>query len=618
MKRYLAVFISVLALATSCEDFLSKENPNAIESEFFFKDENSLVIYTNSMTRSWVPEIIDFVNGDRYTDTHGWDSRYNFYTDKYDVGDMTSWSWSFLRTVNYYLEHMGEAKVDPEVHDHYDGVGHFFRAMFYIGKVQQIGACPWYDHTIDPTDKEALYKGRDPRSFVCKKILEDLDFAATHCSGDAKYRTRSTYVHKYVALAYKARFCLFEGTYRKYHDIDHSTGKPWTAEEKAEGDMYLNECLLACEEIMNSGIYGLIDNPANRATQYRNLFINEDGCTNLTKEFIFARDYDATYQVNNTKYSINDYMINAQHANYSFNRDFVMTYLLQDGTPFTSQYTGEDYYRATFQEECTGRDLRLTQTMRTPGFTRDGGKKHYAPDLVYSKTGYQPIKWLYDRIDLDEINSPTYTDVPLIRYAEVLLAYAEAKAELGACTQAVWDATIKLLRERAGVKSIYPTAADPYMMKYFPGVTDPVILEVRRERGIELTMENIRQQDIRRWHMGELLVRQKTGMWIPSIETDLDLDGDGTPDNMVSQLLTEKAGIKVLHIVPKNYTPTKDEDYHQLSEGDHGYILPYMGNRSQYKWEEKKYLYPVPASSVTMNDNLDQNAGWEKDEQTNE
>ena len=69
MKRYLAVFISVLALATSCEDFLSKENPNAIESEFFFKDENSLVIYTNSMTRSWVPEIIDFVNGDRYTDT---------------------------------------------------------------------------------------------------------------------------------------------------------------------------------------------------------------------------------------------------------------------------------------------------------------------------------------------------------------------------------------------------------------------------------------------------------------------------------------------------------------------------------------------------------------------
>lgn len=611
MKKYIAALVSILALATSCDDFLSKENPNAIESEYFFKDENSLVIYTNSLTRSWVPEIIDFVNGDRYTDTHGWDGKYNFYTDNYDVDDMTSWSWSFLRSVNYFLEHMGEADVEKDIHDHYEGVGRFFRAMFYIGKVQQIGACPYYDHTIDPKNKEDLYKARDPRSYVCGKILEDLDFAATHCSGDAKYRNRSTYVNKYVALAYKARFCLFEGTYRKYHEIDHSTGKPWTAEEKAEGQKYLNECVEACEEIMNSGLYGLIDNPANRATQYRDLFTNADGCANLTKEFIFARDYDATYNVNNTKYSINDYMLNAQHAQYAFNRDFVMTYLMLDGTPFTSLYPGTDYYKATFQEECVGRDLRLAQTMRTPGFTRAKGTVHYAPDLVYSKTGYQPVKWLYDQTDLDEINSPTYTDVPLMRYAEVLLNYAEAKAELGECTQAVWDATIKLLRERAGVKSIYPTSADPYMVQYFLGeVTDPIILEVRRERGIEMTMENIRQQDIRRWHMGELLVKQKTGMWIPAIEAELDLDGDGKVDNMVSAKVSEKSGIHVLTI---NYNgSTLSGMGTTLSEGNKGYILPYTANQKDYRWEEKKYLYPVPASSVTLNDNLDQNAGWEK------
>ena len=608
MKKYSIALLSVCLLAVSCNDFLTRENPNSIESEYFFKDETSLVIYTNTLTRSWVPAIIDFVNGDRYTDTHGWDGLYNFYTDKYDVGDMTSWSWSFLRSVNYYLEHMGEAKVDKAIHDHYEGVGHFFRAMFYIGKVQQIGACPYYDHVIDPKNKDDLYKARDSRSFVCSKILEDLNYACEHCSGDAQYRTRSTYVNKYVALAYKARFCLFEGTYRKYHDIDHSTGKPWTAAEKEEGNMYLNECVKACEEIMNSGIYGLIDNPAKRSTQYRDLFTNEDGCANLTKEFIWARDYDATYQVNNTKYSINDYMLNAQHAQYAFNRDFVMTYLMLDGTPFTSKYSGTDYYKATFKEECTGRDLRLAQTMRTPGFTRNGGKVHYAPDLVYSKTGYQPIKWLYDRVDLDEINSATYTDVPLMRYAEVLLSYAEAKAELGQCTEEVWNASVKLVRERAGVKSIYPVTADPYMAAYFPGVTDPKILEIRRERGIEFTMENLRQQDIRRWHMGELLVKQKTGMWIPAIETELDLDGAGVADSMVSAKLTEKAGINVLTI---NYNgSTLSGTDHRLSEGDHGYILPYQANRAQYNWSEKKYLYPVPASSVTMNDNLDQNAGW--------
>ena len=610
MKRNIFLLLSVCALAaTACNDFLTKENPNSIESEYFFKDETSLTIYSNSMIRSWMPAIIDFINGDRYTDTHGWDGLYNFYTDKYDVGDMTSWSWSFLRTVNYYLEHMGDAVVDQETHDHYEGVGRFFRALFYIGKVQQIGACPWYDHVIDPTDKDALYKNRDARSFVCGKILEDLDFACTHCSGDAKYRVRSTYVNKYVALAYKARFCLFEGTYRKYHAVDPSTGKPWTDEEKAEGTKYLNECISACEEIMNSGIYGLIDTPAKRSTQYRDLFTNEDGCANLTKEFIWARDYDATYQVNNTKYSINDYMINAQHAQYAFNRDFVMTYLMLDGTPFTSRYTGEKYYEATFAEECTGRDLRLAQTMRTPGFTRDGGKKHYAPDLVYSKTGYQPVKWLYDRIDLDEINSATYTDVPLVRYAEILLSYAEAKAEKGECNEAVWNATVKQVRERAGVKSIYPTTADPYMVKYFLGeVTDPVILEIRRERGIEFTMENLRQQDIRRWHMGELLVRAKTGMWIPAIETELDLDGDGVAETIVSAKLTEKAGMNVLTI---NYNgSTLSGTGHELSQGNKGYILPYRKNQQQYNWSEKKYLYPVPGPSVTMNDTLDQNAGW--------
>lgn len=611
MKKYFIVLVSLLLAATACDkDFLVRENPNAIESQFFFKDETSLQIYSNTMMRSWEPEIIDFVNGDRYTDTHGWDGLYNFYTDNYDVDDMTSWSWTFLRTVNYYLEHMRDADVSDELLDHYEGVGRFFRALFYVGKLQQIGACPYYDHTIDPTDKEALFKGRDKRSYVAQKILEDFNYAATHCLASDKFMVRSSYVNKYVALAYKARFCLFEGTYRKYHDLDHSTGEAWTAEEKAEATTYLNECVSACEEIMNSGKYALIDNPANRQTQYRDLFTNADGCGNLTKEFIWARDYDEGLNVNNTKYSINDYMINAQHAQYAFNRDFVMTYLMLDGTPFTSKYTGTDYYKATFAEECAGRDYRLAQTMRTPGFTRANGTVHYAPDLVFSKTGYQPVKWLYDRNDLDEINSATFTDVPLMRYAEILLDYAEAKAELGACNQEVWNKTIKLLRERSGVTSIYPTAADPYMVQYFlNSVTDPVILEVRRERGIELTMENIRQQDIRRWHMGELLIKQKTGMWIPAIETDLDLDGDGTPDNIVSAVLTEKPGMKVLTINVDGKTQ-KSGLNHRLSEGDHGYILPYQANREQYSWSEKKYLYPVPSPTVTFNENLDQNKGW--------
>ena len=180
---------------------------------------------------------------------------------------------------------------------------------------------------------------------------------------------------------------------------------------------------------------------------------------------------------------------------------------------------------------------------------------------------------------------------------------------MNACTPEIWDKTIKPLRERSGVTSIYPTKADDYLVKYFLNtITDPVLLEVRRERGVELTMENLRQHAIRRWHMGELLVKVKTGMYIPSIETDLDLDLDGTPDNIVSANLTEKAGLSVLTI---NYNGSnKSGTGHILSEGDHGYIMVHTKLQSGYHWSEKKYLSPIPSADVTLNPDLTQNYGW--------
>ena len=136
-----------------------------------------------------------------------------------------------------------------------------------------------------------------------------------------------------------------------------------------------------------------------------------------------------------------------------------------------------------------------------------------------------------------------------MRYAEVLLNYAEAKAELGEMTEEVWNRTIKPLRERAGVVSIYPSKADPYMVAYFQNqVTDPFILEVRRERGIELTMENVRYDDIIRWHQGELFARPWIGIWITASETPLDLNGDGVNDCIVTADAKSKSPLKILFI----------------------------------------------------------------------
>lgn len=600
MKRYYTLMLVAIALlTTSCEDFLTKVNPDKIESEYYFTNEKSLEIYTNGLIVEYATPIKGFIDGDKYADTHNWDGVHQYYTDNYTPQDASNWSkdnWSNLRSINYFLTNMRKAVAEPEVLDHYEGVGRFFRAMFYINKVKLFGDVPWYDHMVDAESQADLYKKRDSREEVCRHILEDLNYACDHCSDDPKYMVRASFIHKYVALAIKARFCLFEGTYRKYHPLNPNTGEPWANDES---ETYLRECIDACLKIMNSKVYSLVDEPANRKTQYRDMFINEDACGVYTNEFIWARDYDTKLNVNNKDYSINDYMINAQHANYSFNRRWVNTYMCLDGTPFTGK---SGYESMELKDECKDRDYRLAQTIRTPGFTRAGGTVHYAPDVVYAKTGYQPCKWLTDEIK-DEIASATASDVPLIRYAEVLLSYAEAKAELGELDSNEWDKSVKLVRERAGVKSIYPKTADQYMVDYFGGsVTDARILEVRRERGVEFPMENLRQDDIMRWAQGSLLVMQRTGIWIPAIETELDLDGDGTKETFVSKKVKEKPGFKVLFI--------GDAEGHKLSGNTKGNILPSTANYGSYSWRDYKYLHPIPKSALDVNPDLGQNPGW--------
>lgn len=598
MRKASYIFIIIFCALLSCEDYLLQNNPNRLESETYFVDESSLEIYTNGFIRSFAPAINTFINGDNFADTHYWQGQYEYFSDNYGPSNATNWgtgNWSQLRSINYYLDNMRNATAAPEILDHYEGVGRFFRAMFYIDKVQTFGAVPWYETSIDANDTEALFKDRDNREFVASKILEDLNYATTHCLTSSKYRIKSSYIHRYVALALKTRFCLYEGTMRKYHSVDPSTNKPWT---KDESTTYLRESIKAAEEIISSGIYSLQDDASKRQSQYREMFTHADGAGTYTNEFIWTRDYDIDLLVT---YAINNQFVNSQHANRAYTRQFINTYLMLDGTPFTSKY--EDYNSVNFTTECLDRDYRLAQTIRTPGFTRDNGATHWPPDVTFARTGYHAIKFLTDDSQKDTQVSTLATDVPIIRYAEILLAYAEAKAELGEMTVDIWNKTIKPLRERAGVKSIYPTVADQYMVEYFQGkVTDPVILEVRRERGIELTMEGQRYNDIMRWKQGELLTRQRMGLWITNIEIPLDLNNDGTPETIVTRNSSLISTLNILQI------DEASQAGHKLSEGTYGNILP--STAIIHNWHDYKYVRPIPTTAIQENSNLTQNPGW--------
>ena len=475
MKK-LFLILSVAAGLVSCEDFLTAGDPNKIDAPSYFRNESDLEAYANGFLQTMIPTAISVATGDARADYMAWRGEWQYLTDNFDADDQSGWStgsWEDLRNINYFLGNFRRAAAGEAILDHYEGVARFWRAYFYMNKVKTFGAVPWYDREIDANDREALYKPRDSREYVMRKVLEDLDFASTHCITNAKLEVNSVRITRNVALAFKARCCLYEGTFRKYHANDPSTGKPWTADES---EMYLRACADACETLMGEGKYALVSDPAKVATQYRSLFTSESVASG---EVIWARAYDASL---NATHILNTYFVNMQYGSYSLTRQFVNTYLNRDGSRFTDK---AGYEKTLFADEFENRDYRLMQSIRYPGYTRRNNNVNtpYAPDFGYCVTGYQPIKWVIDDTSMDSNTAPCATCIPILRYAEVLLNYAEAKAELGEFSETVWNATIKLLRERAGVDGAMPSAYDPYMAEYFLNTTtDMAILDPPRTR----------------------------------------------------------------------------------------------------------------------------------------
>lgn len=465
---------------------------------------------------------------------------------------------------------------------HYEGVGRFWRAWLYYSKVQTFGPVPWYDKPIDPEDEEALYKGRDSREFVMDKILEDLNFATTHCLSDKAYVNNSQ-INRWVALAFKARVCLYEGTYRKYHT---ELGLESSAEK------WLREAVSACETLMNESPYSLVHSPASLKTQYRKLFTSQEIDYQeviLANEFSedLLRFHSATWKFTSGSYG----------ARWSLSKAFVNTYLMLDGSRFTDR---ADYEKTEFTEEVKNRDYRLMQSVITPGYSKKvaGVDTQKAPDFSLTLTGYQVIKWTLDDDRYEGTNNST-NSLPVFRFAEVLLNYAEAKAELGEFGETEWNQTIKLLRERAGVNSKVPLAADPYLIDYYANqTTDKWILEIRRERAIEMLLENLRYEDLMRWKLGSLLEKEWTGIYIPEKEKAYDLNGDGINDVCVTDGKpgTEK-GVFYIDLSKGQYTLDKNN------------CLIYNETRM---WADRKYLHPIPKTACVINPALGQNDGWEE------
>ncbi len=555
-----------------------------------FGSESGLMLYTNSFYN-----ILNGKNNHRADAMSDYLARKDtppFITEgNYSPQVSTGWTWNDLRNINYFIQNCNDPNVPVAIRKNYLGIAKFFRAWFYFDKVRRFGDVPWIGKPLDVSDTELLTKGRDPRTMIMDSILADLDYASENII--SKSEASRSLVTKYVAYAFKARVALHEGTFRKYHT---NLG----LEASAAG--LLNQSAIAAKKVIDEAGYKLYDG-AGLDKSYRQVFINP---APIGTEVMLSAVCDLA--LNN----LNDgnwYWTSGTYGDKaSFIRTFINTYLKADGTPFTND---PEYKTMLFKDEVKGRDKRLQQTIRVGDYKRiNSGLLVPSPPLFsYTFTGYMPIKWAlddmyYDTRDLN-INSVT-----IFRYAEVLLAYAEAKAELGTLTDADWAITIGALRKRAGITgglNTKPTTADPYLQeKYFPGISDPTLLEVRRERGIELCLEGFRFDDIVRWKRGELMTMEWNGMYVPSLDTPLDLNEDGVLDvAFYKKLPTKVAGVTYVEVSPM----ISGKPNSQLIAGDTAGELTWLNNVSR-KWADKNYYYPIPVGDIITNPNLKQNPGW--------
>ena len=553
MKSRYIIYTAITAMIAfaSCkkDSFLNRYPLSDISPENFFNSESDLQVYCNQYY-SQLP-VQYFVNVDDNSDDKAPQAINQFLDGTYTIPSAasgTSWDFSFIRTCNFFLANYAKANLSDSIKNIYVGETLFFRANDFWTKVKTFGDVPYINTYITDTSTSVLYGTRMLHKQVMDSVLSDLNFAVAHLPVNAL----DGRLNMYMALALKARICLWEGTYREYFGVgDQAT--------------YLQQASAAAEQIMNSGSYSLYSTGTPQSDYY-NLFIQDELKGN--PEAIMPMRYLAVVLTNN-------YDRELGQAGDGYSKDFVRSFLCTDGLPtaLSSLYQGDD----SLDAEVKNRDPRLAQQIATRGFNFLNGDTITLPRIgtTVTSTGYQPIKGRSSSLAAWNADQSTY-DCFIFRYAETLLIEAEAKAELGQCTQSTLDLTINKLRDRVGMPHMLLASLVKDPKSDFPSL--PVLIdEIRRERRVELGAEGFRFDDLHRWNAGSLI---------------------NNPETIL--------GVKLLPSVRAEYPPA------QVSSivVDANYYVRVYPSITARTWNDKLYLYPIPLQELTLNPNLQQNPGW--------
>jgi hypothetical protein len=581
--KFISIITAVIIIISCSEDFLERYPLDELSPNDFFKNPEQLEIYANRFY-ILLPAHADYSitfwsekNSDNLV-PGTFDPRLGGTRSLPTSAAEGGWIWDEIRQANYFLAYCHKAEGIPADINHYIGEVRFFRAFLYFDKLKIFGDVPWINKPLNTTSEE-LYTSRISRRIIADSIIADLDFAISNLKTVEK--APPFRINKEIAMLLKARVCLYEGTWEKCH-----SGTVFGV-NGSDGSDLIQLAAETANLLMQSNKYSIYKGPSG--SEYGSLFNQTDYTGN--PEVMLWKKFDIGLGIAN---NVSRSMAGGA-GDLGISKSLIDSYLCTDGQPVSVSplFQGRD----SLEMEVANRDPRLMQSIFLKGYDQiinapgTLNQKYNLPSIdgagdARNTTGYAILKGHNPEYSQQVNNLNGTTGSVIFRYAEALLIYAEAKAELQTITQEDLDRSINLIRDRVGMPDLVLSniVTDPSWD--FPSLS-PVINEVRRERRIELMLEGQRWDDLARWRAHNLITGKRP-LGIKYIGTNLEgayKDFLGNPNIFV--------GIN-------------------LFVDENGFIDPYQRVLpSGYGFDpDRDYLSPIPSDEITLNDKLTQNPGW--------
>jgi hypothetical protein len=506
MKNKIITSLIALLMLSACEkNFLDRKPLDQVGASDYFKSPKDLETYLNQ-----------FYNNSSFPISSGYGLDYNSdnaVATNFDgilAGTRTldgagGISFSRVRSINYFFDNYKRIEGYAAFADYkqYVGEAFFFRALIYFDLLQGWGDIQWFT-SVPGTESEELLQQRDPRNVVADNIIKDLDSAALYLQADKT--DGASRINKWIALLIQSRVALYEGTWEKYH-----AGDPFGV-ANAKPDKYFNKAVEAAAKVMESGVYTLYST-GKPNSDYYDLFSRQRSYSGNT-EVMFWKRFDNGLGKGEEAFRREVNYTQRNPYEHSETKELADSYLCADGKPISGNPLFKGFTNIGL--EMQNRDPRYFQTFGMPGqpykIELDGTVTNYDALYAilntgvqnYSPSGYVLRKGYDARV---QYQIPQYEETPgiIYRYGEVLLNFAEAKAESGTITQDDINKSIKILRDRVGMPNLVLSDIAVDHNWNFPTLS-PIINEVRRERRVELAAEGFRFDDIMRWAAADELI----------------------------------------------------------------------------------------------------------------